>query len=287
MDSFGLRQEQSELLKSVSELKHKLEIGEKRVKELHDEEMRYLQEIPVYKKQAENESAKLKEVSNLVVSVSIELEKLNNQVKENNSSLDKSKSDMNELSINSQIILDSIQKEKDDSRRRSLEVKNSEIAVQEREVNCVSRETFHKKIESDLDKRESDLSKLENEFKDKAGKLTDDILVHQGKVEEHGKNLESLAERKKFHSEDEELLKNKLAKADKLIKDQIELKSGLILQSEKLDKEISITKAKQDSLDRHIADLVNQENALKIKELKIRKMAHDAGLVKELAELSK
>ncbi len=55
MDSYALIQEQGNLFKSVSELRNLKENLDSRIKELHDEEMLYLKEIPEYKKRSEED----------------------------------------------------------------------------------------------------------------------------------------------------------------------------------------------------------------------------------------
>ena len=66
MDSFGLRQEISELSKKYEDLKHRLIVGEARMKELHEEEMRYLTEIPNFRKQSEDAKAQAGEAAGKV-----------------------------------------------------------------------------------------------------------------------------------------------------------------------------------------------------------------------------
>lgn len=285
MDSFGLRQEQSELLKSVSDLKHKLEIGEARIKELHSEEMRYLEEIPVYKKQAQESKIQASEASGKVAPLQKILEDAQKELikvqgltaRENQSLLEIKETEKNIIEEN-KIINEQI-------KQRHSELKQREFSIADREKCCDLREVGYKDIQFGLDNREVEISKKEQDLNKSHEKLEDKLETHKNNVELHNAKVDSLIEAKESHLQDEQILANKQARVEKLIKDNTELKAALLLQSDKLSKEITITQGKQVSLDRSLADLVNQENTLKIKELKIQKLAHDKGLEKELKEL--
>lgn len=287
MDSFGLRQEQSELLKSVAELNHKLEIGEARIKELHSEEMRYLEEIPVYKNQAEDIRIRSKELMNkyeiLNKNLIIEEQKLCNI----QTSVAKEEQALIELKETEQKIINENKDINETIKNRHIDLNIRETEIDKRESDLIIKEDSCKRIELDLVKRESDVVNKEKNISSGHDNLNSALEIHTNNLSIYSQNVRSLAEQRGFLEEDKIILKDKLAKADKVIKDQIELKAALLLQAEKLSKEISLTQAKQSSLDKNIADLINQENSLKIKELKISKMARDAGLIKELAELSK
>ena len=54
---------------------------------------------------------------------------------------------------------------------------------------------------------------------------------------------------------------------------------------ESLDAEIKIANSKQESLDKAINDLKNEEKRIKILELKVIKLAKDANIDKELKDL--
>lgn len=286
MDSYRLKEEQNELLKSVAELKNKIDTGRIRIKELHEEEIKYLSEIPEYKTQAEDKKLKyesiLKQIEDSNKELTICKQKLKNiqhLVSIQEELLFDLKNTENKIIEETRIMNEQIKK-----RHEKLKEVESFLDNRERLVNA--KEQYSIKYELELNHREVDLSKREEiHIKDK-NTLDRDLEVHENNLIEHGRNLQSFTERKRFQTEDEQNLRDKLSKADRYIKEQIDLKASLLLQSEKLKKEIELTQAKQASLDKNIADLINQENALKIKELKIKKMVHDAGLVKELAELS-
>lgn len=285
MDSYALRQEQSELLKSVAELKKTLETGESRNKELHNEYMEYLKDIPVYKKQAEEGRAAVKETSQRIAELRVSLSALDDQIKQSNKDLAEAQSGMQEIRANSQIILDKIQEEKEQSRKRVLDAKSREVVASGREKELDERKVALDMRDKETDQRESLILALEEESKIKNGELSKKIDAHNLGVTIHANKVDDLIQSKELHAQEEQILANKSMKVEKIIKDNIELKASLLLQSEKLSKEITITQGKQVSLDRALADLVNQENALRIKELKIKKMAHDAGLEKELKAL--
>lgn len=287
MDSFGLRQEQSELLKSVNELKHQLEIGEDRMKELHSEEMRYLEEIPVYKKQAEESKNSHGMIEGKTVSLRIELDKVSKELERLKLLVIQEEKSLSDLKNTEKKIIEEtkIMNDQIKQRHEKLKERESVSAGAINDIEIITGSLNNK--ESELDKREFAISQRESKHKEDSDILDSHIEVHEINVNSHNDRIRTFEEQKRFYIEDEQLLKDKLGKADKLIKDQIELKASLLLQTEKLKKEIELTQAKQVSLDKNIADLVNQENALKIKELKLNKMAHDNGLIKELAELSK
>lgn len=287
MDSFALRQEQSELFKSVSGLKHTLEVGEARIKELHDEEMRYLKEIPVYRQQSSEGRLEAKDLSSKIDIMKKEALVLKQSLYEIQNSVSKENEALDSLKETQIKIIEETKEINNQISNRHNDLMNRESSVQVRESNVSLKEKFCDNKESELSNREAELSKKENEHNNNVVILNSDIEKHELNVNAHDENVKSFAERKRFQYEDEQLLRDKLAKADKLVKDQVGLKAALLLQSEKLSKEISLTQAKQVSLEKNIADLINQENALKIKELKLNKMVHDAGLAKELAELSK
>lgn len=285
MDSFGLRQEQSELSKIVNELKHKLEIGEKRVKELYDEEMRYLNEIPEYKKQAEESRGIYKELSNKVDIINKQLISSKNELINSNKLKDESMRDLEDLKITHSKIIEETKQMNEKITIRHEELKKRESLVQDREDSCVIREIFNKNIEDALNQRDSEIKEKESNINKRNESLEDKLETHRNNVELHNKNVKGLIEEKEIHSNNEILLSDKIGKSNRLIGDNVRLKHDLLLQTEKLAEEIKITQARQVSLDKALEDLKNQENVLKIKDLRIQKMAHDAGLQKELKSL--
>ncbi len=285
MDSYTLKQEQNELLKSVSELKKKVETYEIRIKELHAEEVRYLSEIPNYKKQAEESKIKAGESAGKVTPLQEMLENAKKELIRVEGLTIRETQALAELKEIEKKIIEENKIINEQIKQRHEKLKERELVIDDREKKAEAKEIHNNRFESELDNRQVDLSQREKEIDLGYQELNSRLEIHDNNLSVHAESVRSLAERKKFHAEDEQLLKDKLAKADKFVKDQIELKVNLLLQSENLKKEIELTKAKQVSLDKNIADLVNQENVLKIKELKIKKIAHDAGIEKELKEL--
>lgn len=285
MDSFGLRQEQSELMKSVLELQHKLEIGETRIKELHCEEMRYLEEIPIYKKQSEDAILKANNDSKQAVIVSDKLSKFYKELDQVKDLIVDQEMLWSNLKDTQKKIIEETRIINEQVKIRQQDLDKREESVLNRENLCDSRDIEHKTKYSELDSRELEMLQKEKEHTSNVDKLNSDINVHNNNIETYEEKIILFNEHKVFLEKDKEVLKNKLQKADILINSQVELKASLLLQAEKLSKEVSLTQSKQISLDKALLDLVNQENALKIKELKIKKMAHDAGLEKELKEL--
>lgn len=287
MDSFGLRQEQEDLTKLVSALKHKLEIGESRVKELHDEEMRYLIEIPVYKKQSEEARLRLESIDNQIVPLNQELSELYKELSKTKELISIENKSLIELRETEKKIIEETKLINEQIKNRHEELKNRQSVIENTEKLHSEINNNHQKIDTDLSNRETNLLKKEEELNLGIQELSSRIDIHNSNLSIHAENVRSIIEQRKFITEDEQAVRDKLNKANKLVKDHIDLKAALLIQSEKLAKEIEITQNKQKSLDRNIADLKNQENALKIKELQIKKMAHDAGLEKQLADLSK
>lgn len=285
MDSFGLRQEQSELLKSVESLKHKLEIGEARVKKLHDEEMQYLKEIPEYKKQSSDSRnihvELLGKTISLMATLSIEQKKLDKIIELTT----QESNNLNNIIETQKKIIQETKEMNEKIKQDHMQLKQRELAVSDREKSCDLREICNKNRDSELDNREIQLNNRNSQQNDMSILLQANIDNHNRNVNEHIKKVDIFIQTKELHLQDEQILKDKLQKADRLIKNNSDLKSQLLLQSDKLSKEITITQSKQVSLDRSIADLKNQENAIKIKELKVNKLIHDNGLEKELKSL--
>ena len=108
---------------------------------------------------------------------------------------------------------------------------------------------------------------------------------HNVNVEEHGKKVDNLIEQKQYLREDQQFLKERMDSVNRMIKDNADIKTGLLKQSEKMEAEIKKTQSKQDALDKAIADLKNEEKRIKILELRVIKMAKDANIEKELKDL--
>lgn len=284
-DSLVLREKLVQLKKDILSSKHIKETMDNRIKELSQEEIRYIEEIPVYKRQAEEERIKLKEESKQTLIVSDKLNNLSVELQKIKYSIIKETSILGELKNTQQTIIKETSEINLQIKSRHAELKDKE-KLHEYNINKVNTlERINDEKNSELNKRELDISNKEKELDEGYEALGHALELHSNNISIHAQNVRSLQENRKFHIEDEQTLRDKLGKADKLVKDQIDIKVNLTMQVSNLEKEIEICKQKQTSLDRHLADLVNQENILKIKELKIIKMAHDAGLRKELKEL--
>lgn len=285
MDSFGLKEEQNELVKSVSELKHIKEVMDKRVKELHSEELYYLGEIPKIKEEYQQNRLKIDQLNCQLSELSVIVNKHKSDIEKYKDVIaNENKSFLELKSTQDKIIKDTFDINEKIKQRHS-DLKEKELSISNRERLCDSREIQNNKKQSDLDNREVELIGKDKKISSSYAELNVSIENHNMDKSHHDNNVLSLHELRKFHEEDKQKLNNKLAQADRLIKENTDLKASLLLQADKLSKEVRIAEEKQKSLDRALADLSNQENVLKIKDLKIRKMAHDAGLQKELKEL--
>lgn len=285
MDSFGLRQEQETLIKNINTLKHQLEIGDARIKELHEEEMRYLKEIPIYEKQAKDAKDQAIDAQTKVSPLKQKLEDLNKDLLVMRGLNAVENKSLNELKETQKKIIEETKNINEQIKQRHEQLKQRELAVNDREKSCELREIGYKNRDFDLTKGEVELVKKIEGHKKNEEELDDKVETHKNNVSLHNTKVDALIEQKQFHEEDKIILQNKMANVDKLIKDNIDLKSQSLLLAEKMSKATKTAEAKQFMLDRAIDDLKNQENALKIKELKIQKMIKDAGLQDELKKL--
>lgn len=284
-DKLRIREEISELKKQILIYKNEVQSLDIKVKKLHEEEIEYLRDIPSYKNRSELAKNNYLKLESQSISLKRELEgvirelnKVRFLVIDEEKSLKESKD--RKLYISKEISDSYIELNK-----KIFDINNRELLVGIREKDCNSRELFNRKIESDLDNREVKLNYLENEFNIKSNELINSIVLHEENKNIHCDNIRSIIEQRKFIEEDKLLVRDKLSKADKLVKDNCELKAQLLLQADKASQAIKTAENKQIMLDKALSELEHQENILKIKDLKIRKMAHEAGLQKELKEL--
>ena len=287
MDSFGLREENAKLSKEYEQLKHMLIVGENRVKELHEEELRYLLEIPQYKQQAKDAKEQAQGFISSLAPLKKEIEELNKDLRIITGLNYVESKCLTELKETQKKIIQETKEINETIKQRHEQLKQRELAVADKEKACELREVGYSNRDFELTKGEVDLAQKVVVHKKNEEELRDKIETHKNNVEIHNKNVSSLIEQKKFHAEDAEALKDRLQKADKLVKDQIKLKTALLLQAEKADEAIKAAENKQKILDRALDDLKNQENILKIKELRVKKLINDNNIQKELAELSK
>ena len=285
MDSFGLRQEQENLVKSVNELKHKLEVVDARMKELHEEEMRYLAEIPQYKQQSRDAQAQAKEAQAKVSPIKQELDDLNKDLIVIKGLTAIENKSLTELKETQKKIIEETKTINEQIKGRQEQLKQRELAVSDRERACELREVGYSNRDFELTKGEVELAQKVAIYNKSEENLKDKIETHKNNVALHKTKVDALIEQKQFHEEDKIVLQDKLAQVDKLKKDQIGMKSQLLLQAEKADKEIKAAENKQKILDRALDDLKNQENNLKVKELRIQKLIKDNNLCNELKEL--
>lgn len=285
MDSYRLKEEQAILIKEVNDLKTKKDLMEKRINDLHAEEIRYLDEIPTFRKQFEEHKNILSVASSKTVIARKELTDVNDELRKVRSLIIEEKKSLENINNEHINAIEEIRKEKIILSKLNYDIKNRESKVQERERTCDSIELSHIDKNEELFKRQVKLNREIDDMNINKKELDKDIESHIKSKIVLDETVNRLTQAKKFHEEDKQVLKDKLEKADRLVKENSEIKAQLLLQAEKLNKEIELCKSKQSSLDKNIADLVNQENTLKVKDLKIRKMAHDAGIQKELKEL--
>lgn len=284
-DPLILREESAQLKKDIAQSNHVKDALNKHVEELHQEELRYISEIPAYKKQAKEAeymageaSGRLTASQKLLEDAQKELIKVQGLTIKENKALSELKDTYKRIiketsEINLQI----------DARHSELKDRERINKYQIDKIN--SLELINNNKQNELDKREINIKKNEDYIKSRFDDLKLKQDYHSKKVDEHEEKVDALIQSKELHLQDEQTLRDKLQKSEKIIQDNLKLKSDLLLQSEKLSKEIIITQNKQVSLDRSLADLVNQENTLKIKELKVNKLIRDKGLQDELRAL--
>lgn len=278
-------EELDKLKKDILSARHIKEVLDGHIKDLSSEELRYIEEIPVYKQQANNEFLAAQEASKQAEVLRQEVSKWGNEL-----------SKIKELVLDQEMILsaskiaqENIEKECAFKKSNILQIENNvksrELAVQDRERKCSEKELSLILRDENIFRDESEVNKKLKEIELKNKALEEKLETHKNNVDLHNKKVDALIESKELHMQDEVILDDKLAKVSILIKQNVELKQSLLLQADKLSKEISITQNKQLFLDKSLSDLKNQENALKIKELKLTKMAHDKGLEQELKDL--
>lgn len=285
MDSYALRQEISDLSKQWADLKHKLEVGETRMKELHEEEMQYLKEIPVYEKQSKDAKVQAIEVQSKISPLKQELNDLNKDLIVAKGLTAIENKSLSELKETQNKIIEETKNINEQIKVRHEQLKQRELAVGDREKSCELREVGYSNRDFDLTKGEVELAQNKESLDKSHEILRNNQDIHNENVKAHKVKVDALIEQKQFHEEDKIILQDKMAKADRLIKEQITMKTQLLLQAEKADKAIKAAENKQNILDRALDDLKNQDNILKVKELRIQKMIKDAGLQDELKKL--
>lgn len=284
-DALVLREELAQLKKDIISSRKVKDDLDSYVKTLYEEELRYISEISAYKKQSEENKFKAEEASKQCAIVNDKLSKFSMELQQVKELINKENLSLNELKETQQKIIKETSEINLHIQSRHAELKDKE-KIYEYQINKInSLDLINKTKEAELIKREVEINNKEVALEHGHKNLESAIEIHSNNVSIHSQNVRSLSEMRKFHEEDENSLRDKLNNADRLVKEQIDIKVSLSLQEENLKKEIDTYKRKQDSLDKHIADLKNQENLLKIKELKILKIAREAGVEKELKEL--
>lgn len=273
------------LQKEIKQLQHTKDVLNKRIEELSKEELQYLTDIPKFKKQAEdqkNSTDGIIEKTNLLRN---NLSSVNNELKENTSILEKTKSDIKELREESNAVLNDVIKKRSSVEKLYIDVKNRESKCVEREKNIESKELSLKETEKIYENNKKELSDSIKRWKESNDKL----ILDNEKLLLSKKELDS--EKNKFYEirksyfDQEEVLKSKILEADRIIKNNSVITIELELKNKKLDEETSKSIRLQDSLSRNISDLDNQRKFVKVMELRVKKLAHDAGIDKELQEL--
>lgn len=273
------------LKKEVKAVQHIKDTLDKRIEQLSKEELKYLADIPAFKKQAEDARIQGEEISKKVSVLRQALRQSDDAVKSNREILAATQKEMQELRDNSQKILDNIQEEKEESRKRILDIKN-------REVLCGDREKLIEKRELACNQREVHLSRDEfvlqdrimNLAKDRAA-LDQELELHKSNVGNHASNVRILSEKTAETNSLREVLKSKSGDLETLIRHNEELQLDLILQKKDLADQIEKSKFLQSSLDSNIRDLENEKKRIQVLELKVKKLAHDKGLDAEIKEL--
>lgn len=284
-DALRLREELAQLKKDIENSKHIKEVMDQRIQDLHAEEIKYLEEIPSYKKRAEDAKQTYMKLDAQNLPLKQELQKMVNELAKVRGLVVEEEKALRETREAGHSIEKDITIKKTDILKREEFLKIRESSVQEREKEQSSKDSFHKKIENDLDKKEVEINNKQQALNQDHKDLNYMLELHNSNLSTHAENVCSLAEQRSFLEEDKLVIKDKLTKASNLVSEHIELKQQLLLQADKASKAIQAAEDKQKMLYKALDELQHQENSIKIKDLKIRKMAHDAGLQKELKEL--
>lgn len=284
-DLSRVRKELEHLKKEILASKHIKEVLDSRIQDLHKEEVRYLDEIPSLKREWQKHNIILRELREKCKDVDQSWSSAKEELKILRKSIDSEQLKLSDLIKKNELALTILDKKEEELKVDASKLRDREDSVRSREIKCDSRELACIDREEIVFKGEVELNIIREDINKLYKKLESDIEIHKSRMLNHEKREAVLLENKKYHVSQEEILKQKMQQAEKIIKDNAILKNQLMLQAEKLSKEIRLANEKQTSLDRNISDLTNQSNALKIKELKVKKMAHDAGLIKELKEL--
>lgn len=273
-----------ELRNEIDSLKHIKETMDKRVKELHEEEMRYLEEIPLYKKQAKEAKETHAVLAGKTVSLMAELEGVRKELVKTQGLVIVEQRALESLKETQKKIIEETKAMNEQIKQRHEQLKQRELAVGDMEKSSELREVGCKNREFDLDKREVEIKNKESALDHAHQDLNDSLKSHEKNIKIHANNVRSLAEQRKFHEEDKNVLQDKIYKADKLVKDHINLKASLLLQSEKLATSIKEVDEKRGFLDKQEQSLREREDFLRFKKSKFSQLVEDAGLPKEIKE---
>lgn len=273
------------LQKEIKQAQHIKDVLDERVKKLSEEELQYLSDIPKFKKQAENERAVCEEIVNKSNVFKSQLSAINNELKEKRDAILKANEDMEEISHNSKLVTDSIHKQSVECVNRIDAVKKREVDANSRENLIQAKENELEKIKSDIDSKNDKLNISMKRWEELRSKNEKDLESLEQKKSELDKRENLFNENRKSAIQQEEILKDKIQDSDRIIKNNTNLTAELELKKSDLNKEISKSATLQESLSRNISELENEKKRIKIMELRVKKMAHDSGLDKELQEL--
>lgn len=284
-DSLRVRQELERMKKEVAVLNNTKSTLENIIQNLSKEKVKYLEEIPKSKKWAEQQK-ELTETVSAKTSLAVKaLSEANQKLKDVKKLIEAEENKLSALKLENEIELGSLFDLRNKNNNESEDLKKREVAVRDRLNLAGTKEAENEKNALAIIQKMAVLEKNNMNFLKASAVLNARTEELNSAVETHIQNVKVFESNRIIYSNQLEGLKYKLAQANNLISETNELKSNLVRQLKKLDDSIARSEEKQKSLDRNISDLATKEKALQIKDLRIRKLAHEAGLDKELVEL--
>lgn len=255
------------------------------INNLSSQKVKYINEIPHFKILADSERDITNELLDRNSKLKEQLSCLNNQIKDLTLLVNDSKSYLEILKNDSDKLYYRLSDKNKEYEKRLIDIKERESSLLKAERLFSIRENEIINADKVNSQKEILFTIKEDELNQKINKLELDIEFHEYDKYSYAKNLEEYSNNLMKLEEDNEILSGRIKEFELIVRKNVDLKSELLAEKNKLNEEIIKTKSMQDSLSRNIEDLDNKEKKIKIMELRIKKMAHDAGLNKEIKEL--
>lgn len=255
------------------------------IQNLSNEKIKYLEEIPKSKKWAEDQAERANIISVKTDNLVKELNSKNQDLKDINSLIVQANKDLNDLKDAHASEIPALEDRKLEIINRTKDIKDREVALNQRLAIAEDKERKNLAQDNINESKLLDISKKQKEYIEASQYLESNRKSLTDRENEHVKNESLFNENKKDYINKQDILKYKLEQANVLIKDNEKLKRELEFQKKSLKDATDRMEERKLSLHNNILALNNREKELQIKDLRIRKLAHEAGLDKELAEL--